>query len=357
MAVMARELGIPARVAVGFLQPERDGDSWVYSAHDLHAWPELFFPGSGWVRFEPTPPTRANGVPGYTTQAIDIPDDSELTATATDQESAGNPAPGVRPPGRRGRGRRRRGRRRLERRLPVAAGPDRRRRPARWSWSPRSARAPCAAGAATSAACSAPRRPGRSSATPRSTSSSPWPSHRSPWQTRQALVQLFGAATSDEFSPERPRRGPDTNPDAVFALDRIVHALERLRYARPDESEHGTYRAEMQACVEALYGGTTQRARRAADWWPSSVFRRPHPDPRDEPGHPHRSRPARPRGRPRRLTQTDREIGRGSGAAAAEPDHRPTREGRSGRRATCAPAPVRLRGRAAPRRPGSTDGG
>ena len=102
----------------------------------------------------------------------------------------------------------------------------------------------------------------------------PWPQQRSPWQTREALVQLFGAP-HDEFTPDRPRRGPDTNPDAVFALDRIVHSLERLRYARPVGEEPGTWRAEMQTCVEALYGGAPKRARRAADWWPRSVFTRP----------------------------------------------------------------------------------
>ena len=101
----------------------------------------------------------------------------------------------------------------------------------------------------------------------------PWPQHRSPWQTREALVQLFGAPR-DEFTPERPRRGPETNPDAVFALDRIVHSLERLRYARADGSEPGTWRAEMQTCVEALYGGSNKRARRVAVWWPRSVFER-----------------------------------------------------------------------------------
>src|SRR5690606_40395181 len=66
MAVMARTLGIPSRVAVGFLQPRKVSDDfWEFSAHDLHAWPELFFAGSGWVRFEPTPATRASGVPEH----------------------------------------------------------------------------------------------------------------------------------------------------------------------------------------------------------------------------------------------------------------------------------------------------
>jgi hypothetical protein len=56
MAMMARELGIPSRVAVGFLQPDHaDGDAWVMTSHNVHAWPELYFQGVGWVRFEPTP--------------------------------------------------------------------------------------------------------------------------------------------------------------------------------------------------------------------------------------------------------------------------------------------------------------
>ncbi|MGN6129605.1 MAG: transglutaminaseTgpA domain-containing protein, partial [Nocardioidaceae bacterium] len=68
MAVMARTLKIPARVAVGFLRPEPTGepDVWVYSAHDLHAWPELYFQGVGWVRFEPTPGSRTGGAPAWT---------------------------------------------------------------------------------------------------------------------------------------------------------------------------------------------------------------------------------------------------------------------------------------------------
>ena len=61
MAMMARSLGIPARIAVGFtpgeFMPGKDDDSNYYAVTtaDLHAWPELWFNDIGWVRFEPTP--------------------------------------------------------------------------------------------------------------------------------------------------------------------------------------------------------------------------------------------------------------------------------------------------------------
>ncbi|MFI8964529.1 transglutaminaseTgpA domain-containing protein [Streptomyces sp. NPDC053493] len=56
MAAMARSLGIPARVAVGFMPgtPQTDGAVSV-GIRDAHAWPELYFEGTGWTRFEPTP--------------------------------------------------------------------------------------------------------------------------------------------------------------------------------------------------------------------------------------------------------------------------------------------------------------
>ncbi|MDJ0369556.1 DUF3488 and transglutaminase-like domain-containing protein [Streptomyces sp. H10-C2] len=57
MAAMARTLHIPARVAVGFAPgngPRSDGTVSV-GLKDAHAWPELYFEGIGWTRFEPTP--------------------------------------------------------------------------------------------------------------------------------------------------------------------------------------------------------------------------------------------------------------------------------------------------------------
>jgi hypothetical protein len=71
MAAMVRIAGVPARVAVGFTAgtPQPDG-TYTVTTDDAHAWPEAWFSGTGWVRFEPTP--RADGqttVPDYATAA------------------------------------------------------------------------------------------------------------------------------------------------------------------------------------------------------------------------------------------------------------------------------------------------
>ncbi|MDN3020836.1 DUF3488 and transglutaminase-like domain-containing protein [Streptomyces sp. S.PB5] len=90
MASMARSLGIPARVAVGFAPgtPEADGTVTV-GLRDAHAWPELYFEGVGWTRFEPTP-TRGT-LPEYTQTdspntslpSIGSPSSSASTAPST----------------------------------------------------------------------------------------------------------------------------------------------------------------------------------------------------------------------------------------------------------------------------------
>ncbi|MFF7839065.1 DUF3488 and DUF4129 domain-containing transglutaminase family protein [Streptomyces ossamyceticus] len=88
MASMARTLGIPARVAVGFTPgtPEANGSMSV-GLRDAHAWPELYFEGVGWTRFEPTP--NRGTTPEYTQPESsgdnglpDVPRPSESASTA-----------------------------------------------------------------------------------------------------------------------------------------------------------------------------------------------------------------------------------------------------------------------------------
>jgi len=58
MAVMLRDLGIPARYVGGFLPGEYNdlGGDYIVRASDAHAWVEAYFPGYGWITFDPTPP-------------------------------------------------------------------------------------------------------------------------------------------------------------------------------------------------------------------------------------------------------------------------------------------------------------
>ncbi len=67
MAVLAREVGIPARLVTGYAAGHLDHGRLVVRAADAHAWPELWIAGRGWITFEPTPsfptPWQISGVP------------------------------------------------------------------------------------------------------------------------------------------------------------------------------------------------------------------------------------------------------------------------------------------------------
>ena len=74
MALMARSLGIPARVNIGFTAGTVNTEgTWTVRGRNAHAWPELWFDGLGWVWFEPTP--RADDQSGVTSPPYsDVPD-------------------------------------------------------------------------------------------------------------------------------------------------------------------------------------------------------------------------------------------------------------------------------------------
>ncbi len=57
MALMLRYLGIPSRVAEGFVSGTYDFENktWTVTDHDAHAWVEVWFAGFGWLPFDPTP--------------------------------------------------------------------------------------------------------------------------------------------------------------------------------------------------------------------------------------------------------------------------------------------------------------
>ncbi len=271
-AVMARSLQIPARVAVGFLQPSpgANGD-WVYSAHDLHAWPELYFQGSGWVRFEPTPAIRATTTPVYTREAIQKPGDKSTgpkggggrpTVDPTASQSVQKPHDQVGSTGGSGSGFQvpwlqlliglvLLGLLSLLTLLPRSIRRSRRTRRL--------------AGHAEDAWAEL-----RDSAVDLGVG---WPSRRSPHDTGRLLVGWFGAEP-DGPPPVRPARGRGLAPGAEDALDRIVDTLERVRYARVASDEPGALADDVRTCLAALEHGSTRSALRRAHWMPRSVFAR-----------------------------------------------------------------------------------
>jgi protein-glutamine gamma-glutamyltransferase len=70
MTVMMRSLGVPARYVNGFLPGEYNsvGGDFIVRARDAHSWVEIFFPGYGWITFDPTPGSDA-APEGILTQA------------------------------------------------------------------------------------------------------------------------------------------------------------------------------------------------------------------------------------------------------------------------------------------------
>lgn len=108
MAEMLRVLGIPTRVVVGFYPAQYDSNAggYLYRNNNAHSWPEAYFPGYGWIPFEPTaaraeiqrgpapsstPATGQNGAPsggassenGLGRFNEDFPPDAGLGGTVT----------------------------------------------------------------------------------------------------------------------------------------------------------------------------------------------------------------------------------------------------------------------------------
>ena len=97
-AVMARTLGIPSRVAVGFTHGDQSGDNFSVRSHHAHAWPEIYLSGLGWTHlFDPTPPAESNPLGQGSALPGDPPLESVIPpGTAT---TAPSPTPTTTPDG------------------------------------------------------------------------------------------------------------------------------------------------------------------------------------------------------------------------------------------------------------------
>ena len=275
MAAMGRALGIPSRVAVGFLRPERDTatDTWTYSSHDLHAWPEMYFAGVGWVRFEPTPQDRSGAVPSYTDQQL--PQAVPTTPTSRPVSPA--------LPSRAAQPHRDLGTNGSPRATSTSHGPA----PlvglvclllmAAVALGPRGLRA------------LSRRRRWRAGDDPASWVEAGWRELHDtavdlavPWDARltvrglaRALAGAFGRPGAPDATSGRTARGPAAAPEAVAALDRLVELVERARYARSlrvGATTADEVRALVATCEAALGAGAGRRRRWRAAWLPASLL-------------------------------------------------------------------------------------
>ncbi|MBT0771074.1 transglutaminase domain-containing protein [Kineosporia sp. J2-2] len=260
MAVMARQLGIPARVAVGFLPGSvQTEDTRIISSRDAHAWPELYFQGVGWVRFEPTP-RSGQAAPDWTvppsTGNDGQTDDSTTTTTEPETEENGASASS------------------------EAEVPDEQ---------------AAAADAQSSGGFSLPWQPFvlllvvlLALATPRAAASV---ATRRRWRTARGAPGLAAAAWDDlrlglsdlgvrwaaSWTPRavRQRLNDDyrLTTEQSAALDRLVEELEEAFYAPPSDDPGrpaADRRQDVALVVSAVAVQKSARTRRRARLWPAS---------------------------------------------------------------------------------------
>ena len=279
MALMARVAGIPSRVQVGFTPGSPLGDGvWSVSAHDAHAWPELWFEGVGWVRFEPTPGGGdGNAAPAWAPPPLD--DNGRGGAGGPGggrpdaPPSAGRQLPPV-PGGDEGR---------LARRGDALATP----------LTPTSGVADTAkslwwvgvlvVGGVVTLLLLAPTLERRSARRRRRRAVGESEALEAAWaEIRDTMtdldLQLQPSDTLRDVHTRLSRRGDLTSADKA-SLDRLSSALERSRYSEP---RHGLSTGppdsevwvDADAVTGALVRSASPRAQRRATWWPVSARQR-----------------------------------------------------------------------------------
>jgi len=236
MAVLARLVGIPSRVVVGFLPGKRVDGQWEVSARNMHAWTELYFEGIGWVPVDATPSGAVDNPnpstsPGSTRSATPSKEPtirpSSVTPTVVPVPQAGgggpvDPAPwlaaaatllvlgGFGP----------RATRAVLRRFRLAGNPD-------------------------------PRRAAERA-----------------WTELEAVVRDRGRDWPEGTSRQvADALGPDLDPAGREALNGLAHTVERARYDREPEpaSDLASQVDQVTEAIERRWG------RPARTWWPRSL--------------------------------------------------------------------------------------
>jgi transglutaminase-like putative cysteine protease len=254
MALMARTLGIPARVAIGFLSPlsvQGSSNTYVYSSHDLHAWPELYFSGVGWIRFEPTPrggtttPSYTSGVPIGSGGTVTGP-----SSTPTNPEKINKPEQNAANAASANRGR-----------SVVAGSPP-------WVW--------ITTALILLVALLGPWVARRAVRTRRwSSATSPQAVAEAAWDDLRDYARDYAVKWPTTLTPRRTGRsllaalGGDAR--AAAALRSLVSLVERARYARSVEADDNV-REHVETLARVMRERAPRRRRLIALLWPPSLL-------------------------------------------------------------------------------------
>jgi len=97
MVVLLRAEGIPARIAAGFAQGEFDPDQNAYRVleSDAHTWVEVYFPGFGWIEFEPTAAEPAITRPEVNVEPFVLENSGPDDPGSNEDQTAEDPATGA----------------------------------------------------------------------------------------------------------------------------------------------------------------------------------------------------------------------------------------------------------------------
>lgn len=251
MAVMARSLGIPARIAVGYapgrvVSLTRGQNLYAVTNDDLHAWTEIYFSGIGWTRFDPTPGVGSAA-------SFEEPGSASQAPLPPSQANGGDPQA--------------RGDDRVDA-VPNASQDQ---------TAPRSAIVVAAGILLVILAPGAVRLLLRRYRL-RSRSPDQW------WRELEASATDLGVETSLADTPRgfagrlSARPGVDTD-----ALHRLLDTIETTRFARPGSESGRTGSTDAQAVLRSLTDGASRRARLRAALLPRSLARATRPAPHVEP--------------------------------------------------------------------------
>jgi transglutaminase-like putative cysteine protease len=94
MVAMLRAEGVPARFVTGYTPGERVDDEFVVRGLDSHAWVQVYIPGEGWVRFDPTP-----AAPRQSAERARLTEARQSGEPGVDTETSGQTTPTPTPTG------------------------------------------------------------------------------------------------------------------------------------------------------------------------------------------------------------------------------------------------------------------